>query len=468
MKDPSSVAVRIGNGAGFLGDNLDAPRLLAEEGRLDYLTLEYLAELTLSILARVREKDPAGGYAGDFIGVLGTLCPALVAQPGLKLVTNAGGMNPPSCASAAGAVLVKAGLADAPIGVVTGDDLVHEISRLQAAGCRLENLETGEPLDTAKIPIVSANAYLGARPIADALAGGARVVITGRVADASLTLGPAMHEFSWAWNDWNHLAAASVAGHVIECGAQATGGLYRHWESLDLAHVGYPIAEVEPDGGITITKPPHSGGRVSRDTVIEQLLYEIGDPAHYLTPDVDVDFTTLDVTQTGEDRVSITGATGRTAPELYKVSLAYRAGFTASGQLLVCGRDSVAKARACGQMILDRVRQAGFELDDSLVECLGAGESAPGFRPTGDVREVMLRLSVRDRRREAVERFTKEFAPLITSGPPGLAGYATGRGSVRPVFAYWPTLVPKSLVPARVEVRTAREWAEAAIKKVSS
>jgi hypothetical protein len=456
------VAIRIGNGAGFLGDNLDAPRLLAEQGRLDYLTLEYLSELTLSILARVREKDPAAGYAGDFIGVLAELCPALVEQRGLKLITNAGGMNPPRCASAAAAVLAKAGLGDEPIGIVTGDDLVGELPRLQAAGCRFENLDTGEPLDTTRLQVTSANAYLGAKPIAEALAGGARFVITGRVADASLTVGPAMHEFGWAWDNWNALAAASVAGHVIECGAQATGALYRHWEQLDLAHVGYPIAELSADGSVTITKPAGSGGCVTRDTVIEQLLYEIGDPAHYLTPDVNVDFTTLDVAAAGLDRVAITQATGRPATDSYKVSLSYRAGFSASGQLLVCGRDAASKARACGEMILERVRVAGFELDGSLVECLGEGQSAPGFESQGDVREVMLRVSVRDRRREAVERFTKEFAPLITSGPPGLAGYATGRGAVRPVFAYWPTLVPKSLVAPRVTVRPAREWANAA------
>lgn len=456
------MAIRIGNGAGFLGDNLDAPRLLAEQGRLDYLTLEYLSELTLSILARVREKDPAAGYAGDFIGVLAELCPALVEQRGLKLITNAGGMNPPRCASAAAAVLAKAGLGDEPIGIVTGDDLVGELPRLQAAGCRFENLDTGEPLDTTRLQVTSANAYLGAKPIAEALAGGARFVITGRVADASLTVGPAMHEFGWAWDNWNALAAASVAGHVIECGAQATGALYRHWEQLDLAHVGYPIAELSADGSVTITKPAGSGGCVTRDTVIEQLLYEIGDPAHYLTPDVNVDFTTLDVAAAGLDRVAITQATGRPATDSYKVSLSYRAGFSASGQLLVCGRDAASKARACGEMILERVRVAGFELDGSLVECLGEGQSAPGFESQGDVREVMLRVSVRDRRREAVERFTKEFAPLITSGPPGLAGYATGRGAVRPVFAYWPTLVPKSLVAPRVTVRPAREWANAA------
>jgi hypothetical protein len=454
------VTCRIGNGAGFLGDNIDAPLQLAASGELDYLTLEYLSELTLSILARVREKDRTAGYAGDFIDVLKRLAPILREQPKLKIVTNAGGMNPASCAQAAAKVLAAEGLADSAIGVVTGDDLSQQIARLQAAGCTLNNLETGEPLDTRKYQLVSANAYLGARPIAEALAAGARLVITGRVADASLTVGPAMHDFGWAWDDWNSLAAASVAGHVIECGAQATGGLYRHWESLDLGHVGYPVAELEADGRVTITRPAGTGGRVSRETVIEQLLYEIGDPSHYLTPDVDVDFTTLDVDDVGADRVAIRGATGHAAPESYKVSMAYRAGFTASGQLLVCGRDAVSKAGACGRMILERLATAGYEYEDSLVECLGSGQSAPGFESTTSPHEVMLRVSVRDRRRDAVERFTKEFAPLITSGPPGLAGYASGRVSVRPVFAYWPALVPKSLVTRRVEVRTATQWSE--------
>ncbi len=452
------MAIRIGNAAGFLGDNLDAPRLLAEEGELDYLTLEYLAELTLSILARVREKNPTAGYAGDFLAALRSLVPALERQPKLKIVTNAGGMNPAACARAVAAVLAEAGLGQVAIGVVSGDDVFSDIARLQTAGCRLEHFETGEPLDTSKLSLVSANAYLGAKPIVEALAGGARIVITGRVADASLTVGPAVHEFGWDWQDWNRLAAASVAGHVIECGAQATGGLHRHWEQLDLGHVGYPIAELDADGKVVITKPPGTGGRVNRQTVTEQLLYEIGDPRHYLTPDVDVDFTTLEVRDAGPDRVQVENATGRTAPPSYKVSAAYRNGFTASGQLLVCGRDAASKAEVCGRMIFERLTTAGYEFDEKLVECLGTGVSAPGFKPSGEVREVMLRVSVRDARREAVERFTKEFAPLITSGPPGLAGYASGRSAVRPVFAYWPTLVPKDLVTARVEVRKAVDW----------
>ncbi|HEV3417015.1 MAG TPA: acyclic terpene utilization AtuA family protein, partial [Pirellulales bacterium] len=397
--------------------------------------------------------------AADFITVLATLCPALARQPKLRIVTNAGGMNPPACARAAARSLAEAGLTDLPIGVVEGDDLLDRLTEIQAAGCRLENLETGQPLAELESSVVSANVYLGAQPIAETLASRARVVITGRVADASLTVGPAVHEFGWPWDDWNRLAGASVAGHLIECGAQVTGGLYRHWQDLDLAHVGYPIAELQDDGTATITKPSGTGGAVNRHTVAEQLVYEIGDPAHYLTPDVDVDFTTVDVFEAGPDRVTVRGASGRPAPDSLKLSLAYRAGFTASGQLLVYGGDCAAKAKACGQMILDRVAAAGYKLETTHMECLGVGDGVPGLHslPAG-LREVMLRVAVRDPRREAVERFTAEFAPLITSGPPGVAGYASGRGAVRPVFAYWPALVPRDLVTPRVRVRSAKDW----------
>jgi len=454
------VTIRIGNGAGFLGDNLDAPRRLVQHSQLDYLTLEYLAELTLSILARVREKDPQAGYAADFIDVLGSLVPALAAQPQLKIVTNAGGMNPRCCAAAAARTLVAAGLPHVAIAVVTGDDLLARLTQLQAAGCALAHLDTGQPLAELGTPVVSANAYLGARPIVDALAGGARLVITGRVADASLTVGPAVHEFGLAWNDWDRLARASVAGHLIECGAQATGAFYPHWNELDLADVGYPIAELELDGTFSITKPAGTGGRVNRETISEQLLYEIGDPAHYLTPDVDVDFTTVEIAETGPDRVLVRGATGRPATDTYKVSLAYRAGYTATGQLLVYGRDCQAKARECARLIFERLHIAGIELEHSLVELLGAGQGVPGLHPPpADLREVLLRIAVRDSRSAAVERFTREIAPLATAAPAGLAGYTAARGTVRPVYAYWPTLVPKSLVESVVEVRPASEWA---------
>ena len=325
----------------------------------------------------------------------------------------------------------------------------------------MENFDTGQPLAELKKPLVSANAYLGARPIAEALGEQARVVITGRVADASLTLGPAMQRFGWAWDDWNRLAGASVAGHLIECGAQATGGLSHDWERLELTHVGYPIAELDESGQCHITKPADTGGAVNRRTVIEQMVYEIGDPTQYITPDVTVDFSTVEVSQAGPDRVQVAGASGKAATDFYKASLAYDDGFTASGQLLVYGRDCVRKARAAGAMVLERVEAAGYVLDTALVECIGAGVGVPGLhQPPADLREVMLRITVRDARRAAVERFTRELAPLITSGPPGLAGYTSSSSSVRPSFAYWPTLVPKSLVTSHIEVRSAAAWCE--------
>jgi hypothetical protein len=437
--------VRVGNGCGFWGDNLDAPVLLAAAGRLDYLTLEYLAELTMSILAHQKQRNPDAGYATDFLDVLERLCPILKAQPGLKVITNAGGMNPSGCATKARAILDRAGLAERRIGVVSGDDLMPRLDALLAEGHPLTNLDTGEPLATVRPRLVSANAYLGARPIVEALKQGASVVITGRVADASLTLAPAVHELGWRWDDWNRLSAGTVAGHLIECGAQATGGLWINWEEApDLANVGYPIAEIDEDGTLRITKPDGSGGAVNIETISEQLLYEVGDPAAYLTPDVVADFTKVELREIGRDLVQIEGAWGKPATDSYKVSCAYRDGWAASGTLLIYGPDAPRKARRCGEMVLERVRRAGWELQHTNIEALGAAgaESA----------EVVLRVAVRDGRREAVERFTKELAPLVTSGPPGVTGYTTGRPPVREVFAYWPALVAKRAVTAEVRL----------------
>ncbi|HYV34893.1 MAG TPA: acyclic terpene utilization AtuA family protein, partial [Gemmataceae bacterium] len=446
--------VRIGNGCGFWGDNLDAPILLARDGRLDYLTLEYLAELTMSILALQKQRDPQAGYATDFLDVLDRLTPILQAQPQLKIVTNAGGMNPAACAAKARAILDKAGLANRKIATVSGDDLLPRLDAILAAGQNLANQDTGEPLTSVRQRVVSANAYLGAHPIADALNLGAAIVITGRVADASLTLGPAVHALGWQWNDWDRLAAGSVAGHVIECGAQATGGLWCNWRDCpDLANVGYPIAEMNEGGSFAVSKPPNSGGAVNIETISEQLLYEVGDPAAYMTPDVVADFTSVQLKQTGQDEVRIDKVRGKPATNTYKVSISYRDGFMASGTLVLLGPDAVAKARLCGQMILDRLKRAGFTLDRSNIEVLGAGAVAPGVIATaGAPAEVVLRVSVHDSRKAAVERFSKEFAPLVTSGTPGVTGYTTGRPPVREVFAYWPALIAKNLVQAEVRV----------------
>jgi hypothetical protein len=460
----SRQPLRVGNGAGFWGDNLDAPYLLARDGNLDVLTLEYLAELTLSILGHQRAKDPAAGYVTDFPDLVERLLPILAGPVPLKIVTNAGGLNPVGCARRCATLLETAGQGECVIGVVTGDDILEEIPEWIRAGAQLDHMETGAPIAEVAARLVVANAYLGARPIATALGAGSSLVITGRVADASLTLGPACAHFGWAWDDWPRLAGASVAGHIIECGAQATGGLWHRWDELtDLANVGYPIAELAADGSSVITKPQETGGLVSRGTVAEQIVYEIDDPASYHTPDVDVDFTTVSLVQERPDRVAVRGATGRAPSAKLKVAAVYRDGWTASGMLAVAGRGAEAKARAAGAMILARVGRAGYRLADSLVECLGAGGVVPGLlRPAAPPFEVVLRVSVRDPSRAAVERFCREFAPLVTSGPSGIAGYATGRPTPRPAFGYWPALIPRELVTSHVEIRKATDWARMA------
>lgn len=454
------MTIRIANGAGFLGDQIDAPRRLVEAAEVDYLTLEYLAELTLSILARARQKNPDAGFAADFIDVLGSLCPAMRGQPQLRIVTNAGGVNTLSCARAAAKLLCDVALETELIATVSGDDLLTRLDELQTNGCAFENLDTGAPLSDLAQPVVCANAYLGAAPIVEALSNSARIVITGRVADASLTVAPAVHEFGWQWDDWNRLAGASVAGHLIECGAQVTGGYSTDWRQFDLGDIGYPIAEVADDGSAVITKPPGSGGIVNRHTVTEQLIYEIGDPRHYLTPDVDVDFTTVQLEEVGQDRVAVRCATGGPAPDSYKVSLAYQDGYMAASQLLVYGDDCLDKAETCVEIIRQRLDRAGVPIERMHVELLGRGDAVPGSHCRDNPPEVMLRIAVHCAQREAAERFAKEIAPLITSSPAGLAGYATGRATVRPVFAYWPTLVPKEVIQPIVEVRAARKWLE--------
>lgn len=441
--------VRIGNGCGFWGDNIDAPVRLASSGRLDYLTLEYLAELTMSILAVQKAKDATAGYATDFIDVLTRLAPILQTQPTLKVVTNAGGMNPRACALRA-----KDAAAGKRVAVVSGDDLLPRLDELLASGHTLNHLDTGAPLSSIRDKVVSANAYLGAKPIADALAQGAEIVVTGRVADASLTVGPLAHEFGWNFDDLDRLAAATVAGHLIECGAQVTGGLWINADdSTRLGDVGYPVAEVNADGTFTVSKPDGTGGAVNVETVSEQLLYEVADPARYFTPDVTADFTTVKLSQAGLDVVGVTGGTANGITDTYKVSISYRDGFMSAGTLVIAGPNAAAKARRSGAAILEKLKHAGFTFAESRVEALGAGDCVPGVVTANfDPPEVVLRVAVRDPRRAAVERFTKEFAPLVTSGLAGTTGYTVGRPPVREVFAYWPALVAKSAVTPVVEV----------------
>ncbi len=448
----SLQTIRIGNGCGFWGDNVDAPVKLASAVELDYLTLEYLAELTMSILARQMQRDGSAGYATDFPPVLHQLATQLGQQPGgmgrfPHIVTNAGGMNPRACAEKAREALREAGVSRR-FGIVQGDDLMPRLDELLAAGHALTNLDTGEPLEKVRSRVVSANAYLGARPIAEALAQGAEIVITGRVADASLTVGPAMHELGWSWQDWDRLAAATVAGHLIECGAQVTGGLWCNWREVNFTDIGYPYVDLASDGSFEIASSNPAACGVNRETLSEQLLYEVGDPARYLTPDVVADFTSITAEDTGRQSMRVHGARGLPATDSYKVSIAYRNGYTASGTLVIAGPDAAAKAQRAGEAMVGRL---GFPFERSNIELLGTGGCAPGILHSDPV-EVVLRVTVYDLHKERVERFTKEFAPLVTSGPPGVTGYTTGRPPVREVFAYWPALIAKTAVTPHVEV----------------
>ena len=452
--------IRIGNGAGFWGDNLDAPRLLCEGGRLDYLTLEYLAELTMSILAHQKTRNSDAGYVTDFPTVVESLVPVLKSQPSLRIVTNAGGMNPAGCARQVASILQLHGLGETMLAAVDGDDLLPDLEMHLSAGEKFSHFDTGQSIDEVRERIVSANAYLGAKGIVDALAGGARIVMTGRVADASLTVGPCVREFGWKWDDWPRLAAATVAGHIIECGAQSTGGIYSDWTpNLPLGDVGYPIAEISDDASLVITKPPGSGGVVNVGTVSEQIVYEIGDPAHYLTPDIDADFSQIRLEQEGPDRVRVAGCRGAAAPATYKVSMAFHDGFMVAGTLVIAGRNAIEKAQAAAEMIFARVRRAGFELARTNVELLGAGDSVPGVWPRdSQPPEVVLRISAHDSSRDALERLGRELAPLVCNGPPGVTGYTGARPQPHRVLDYWPTTIGRERISARVAVRRAAEW----------
>jgi hypothetical protein len=447
--------VRVAAGQGFWGDDLDAPRRQVEGGPIDYLMLDYLAEVTMSILQKQKERDPSLGYARDFIGAMESVLPA-VLERGVKVVANAGGVNPAACAVAvkamAGKIEAKGGLR---IGVVTGDDLLDRLDHLIAAGHPLANMETGEPLSTVRDRVLSANAYLGSEPIVEALGKGANVVITGRSTDTALTMAPLRHEFGWGATSWDQLAAGIVAGHIIECGAQCSGGncLY-DWRSIpDLANVGYPLVEAKPDGTFVVTKHPNTGGRVSVQTVTEQLVYEMGDPHSYITPDVIADFTTIGLARDGDDRVLVSGIKGKPPTDKLKVSVAYRAGFKAVGTLVYAWPDALEKAQAADRILRERLERLGLRFDRILSEFVGA--NATHGRLAGDqsnAPEVQLRFGVRGPDRAAVERFTREIAPLVLNGPPSVTGFAGGRPKVEEIVAYWPALVDKSVVKTKVDL----------------
>jgi hypothetical protein len=450
--------VRVASGQGFWGDSLEAPRQQVEGGEIDYLMLDYLAEVTMSILQKQKERDPSMGYARDFIGAIESVLPAILNR-GVKVVANAGGVNPPACAAAVRALASSGSDAEKlRIAVVTGDDLLTRLDELIDDGHPLANMESGDALSTIRDRVLSANAYIGSAPIVEGLAKGANVVITGRSTDTALTMAPLRHEFGWGATDWNRLAAGIIAGHIIECGAQCSGGncLY-DWKSIpDLANVGYPIAEAYPDGTFFITKHPGTGGRVSVPSVREQLVYEMGDPHEYITPDVVADFTTIHLEQAGPDRVRVFGIEGRPATEKLKVSIAYRAGFKAVGTLVYSWPEALDKAQAADRILRERLDRLGLHFDQILTEFVGvsATHGVLAGSPAGldEIPEVQLRVGVRGESRRDVERFTREIAPLVLNGPPSVTGFAGGRPKVEEIVAYWPALIDKSVVTTKVEI----------------
>ena len=421
--------VRIASGQGFWGDWQEAPKLQVRSGPIDYLMLDYLAEITMSILQKQRERDPSAGYARDFVDLAVDLAPDLVKR-GIRVVSNAGGVNPEACRDE----LIRR-LADVDterplrIAIVHGDDLMDRLDELLAAGHSLRNMETGEPLNALRDRVTAANAYMGARPILEALGQGADLVITGRSTDTALTYAPLMHEFGWASDDWDRIAAGVVAGHINECGAQASGGntLFR-WREVDLVEVGYPIIEAVEDGSFVVTKHPSLGGRVNWASVTEQLVYEMGDPTEYITPDCVADFSTIRLEDLGEDRVRVTDVRGRPRPETLKVSIAYRAGYKATGTLTYAYPDAYDKAVMADRVLRGRLDRLGLEF------------------------EVELRVSVRGEDADDVERFTRELAPLILAGPPTVTGFAEGRPKIHDVMAYWPALIDREVVEGVLQV----------------
>ncbi|HEX3281609.1 MAG TPA: acyclic terpene utilization AtuA family protein [Pyrinomonadaceae bacterium] len=448
--------IRIAAGQGFWGDLPEAPVRQVEGGPIDYLMLDYLAEVTMSIMQKQRSRDPAAGYAKDFVPLMKQILPACVERD-IRVTANAGGVNVAGCAAAVREVARELGLSGKlKIGIVTGDDIMPQLDELLARGVEMRNMDNGATLDTVRDQIQSANVYLGAAPLVEALNRDARIVITGRATDTGLTLAPLIHEFGWANDDWDRLAAGTIAGHIIECGAQCSGGNCQYeWRSIpNLANVGFPIVEASPDGSFVITKHERTGGWVIIPSVKEQLVYEMGDPHDYITPDCVADFTTVQLEYEGRDRVRVFGIKGRPATETFKVSISYSAGYKAVGTLVYSWPDAYDKAQAADRILRERLDRLGLKFDEVLTEFVGANATHGPLvgNPSPDLPEVQLRIGVRSPNRSDVERFTKEIAPLVLTGPPGVTGFAGGRPKVEEIVAYWPALIPKSEIQPKVEI----------------
>jgi hypothetical protein len=442
--------VRIGCGAGFWGDTPEGPAQLVRGGGIDYLVMDYLAEITMSILARMKAKRPDLGYATDFVTMVMKPLAREIAQKKIRVVTNAGGVNPDACRDALLAVFREQGV-DLKVAVVRGDDLSGEVERYRARGVR-------EMFSGAALPAqaASVNAYLGAFPIAAALDAGADVVITGRVVDSAVVLGPLIHEFGWQPGQHDLLSAGSLCGHVLECGTQVTGGIFTDWREVSgWDNMGFPVAEFSADGSFVVTKPTGTGGLVSARTVAEQIVYEVGDPTRYVLPDVVADWSMVRLEDIGPDRVRVTGARGTAPTDSYKVSLTHPDGYRSAVTMMIAGREAAAKARATAEAILARAERlmqaAGFEgFSDRSIEVLGSETNYGDHARAGATREVVLKIAVRHASKDALQIFGREIFPAATAMAQGLTGFAGGRPEPQPVIRLFSFLAPKADVTVTI------------------
>jgi len=438
--------IRIANAGGYWGDDLDALQRQLAGGQLDYVTMDFLAEITMSILRKQQLKNPAMGYAGDFLNQLKTCLPLIVKKK-VKVITNAGGINPVGLGRQIILLAQKMGF-DLKVGVVYGDDVSQRLYELTSAGEKFTNMETGADFTNVMHRVTSANVYLGAEPVVEALRTGCDIIVTGRVTDTGITLAPMIYEFGWDMEDWDKMAAGIIAGHVIECGAQGAGGNITDWQDVPSFHkMGYPIIEMEPSGEFIVTKHKRTGGLVYEKSVKEQLVYEMGDPAQYISPDGVAFFNTIQVKDEGNDRVRISGIRGGPAPEMFKVSMSYEDGWKAEGEVLISGPDVKQKAAVVEDIFWKKVGHKFAKTNTALV---GAGSIWPDSLSNYEPQEVYLRFGVCDGDLAKINDFSKALPALILAGPSGMAVSTRGRPRPQQVVAYWPALMRRDGVTAKV------------------
>lgn len=447
--------IKIASGQGFWGDLIDAPYDQVTKGDIDYLVMDYLAEVTMSILQKQKNKNPEFGYARDIPKLMERILP-ICKEKGIKVITNGGGVNPSGCAEAILKVAEKLNVRGVKIAIVDGDNIKDRLDDLISEGEELKNMETGEPIVTVKDKLLSANVYLGAAPIVEALTKDADIVITGRTTDTGLTLAPMIYEFDWPMRNYDLMSAGTVAGHILECGGQASGGNFLgDWKSIELANIGFPIAEAYQNGEVIVTKHENLDGKVSDETVSEQLVYEIGDPKNYITPDCIADFTSIKLEDLGENRVKVYGVKGEAATETYKVSCSYDDGFSASASLTYSWPEALTKAKAADKILRKRLEKLGLVFDEINTEFLGYNSChGPLSKKLNedDINEIVLKVSVRSHDFNSVNRFGQEIAPLILTGPPSVTGFAGGRPKPSDVVAYWPALIKKEFITPKVKI----------------